>query len=75
MLGDIGEGLPGSWMGAGSLSSPSNPSTAARLSSAPGNALGFLGAMPEHGEARGDAILPGEAQLPVAFPRQQWKSP
>lgn len=72
VLGDISEALPGSWVGAGSLSSPSNPSTAARLSSALGNALGFLGTMPEHGEARVDAVMPGEALLPTAFPRQQW---
>lgn len=38
----------------------------AELSS--GNALGFLGTMPECGEAREDVVLPGEALLPIPFP-------
>lgn len=46
---------------------PPHPSMAAWLSSAPGNALGFLGAVPKRGEAREDAGLPGEPLLPTAF--------
>lgn len=70
MLGAIGEGRGLAWfLGGGRwLVLPLHPSTAAQLSSALGNALGFLGAMPERGEARGDTVLPREALLPAAFP-------
>lgn len=68
------EGLHGVWMGDRWLVLPPRPSTAAWLSSALGNVLGFLGSMPEYGEARGDpAMLPGEALLPAAFHRQCWE--
>lgn len=64
-----GEGLPVSWVGDKWLALPLQPHTAAQLSSAPGNALGFLGTMPEcMREARGDTFLPEEVVLPAAFP-------
>lgn len=66
--------LHGVWMGDQWLVLPLRPSTAAWLSSALGNALGFLGSMPERGEARGDpAMLPREALLPAAFPGWWWE--
>lgn len=68
-----GEGSPVSWVGDKWLALPPQPHTAARLSSAPGNALGFLGTMPEcMREARGDTFLPEEVVLPAAFPVCQW---
>ena len=71
--GGIGKGRRLAWLlgGGQRLVLPPHPGTAAWLSSAPGNVLGFLGAMPEHGEARGDAVLPWEALLPAAFPGWQ----
>lgn len=55
------------WWWPSGLCSPLHPGMAARLSSAPGNAPGFLGAMPERGEARGNAVAPGEVLLPGTF--------
>lgn len=87
LLGDISEGRGLTWLLGGGrrivlfhlihhLSSPPpHPGAAAWLNSAPGNALGFLGTMPECGEERGNAVLPGKALLPIPFPRQREGNP